>query len=155
MYNIYIKNRKAALELRFPYTGGVWTHPFMGTILISINTKNFMRFNPLMWIVILLSLLTGGAAVTLLQQTEGGEAPSTLNEYYSSIDYTCKQDNDCAVKDVHNCCGFYPQCVNRRARTNPNLVELLCTKEGAASVCGFRDVKTCECVQGRCRAVKT
>ena len=66
---------------------------------------------------------------------------------------SCRTDADCAVKDVGNCCGYFPMCVNKDAKTDPPAVRAACEKAGMASVCGFREVKGCQCVQGRCEDI--
>lgn len=65
-------------------------------------------------------------------------------------DRSCRSDSDCAVKDVGNCCGYFPMCVNKNAQTDPAAVRAACEREGITSVCGFRDVKGCRCVENRC-----
>ena len=67
------------------------------------------------------------------------------------VDYRCNGDADCVVKDVGNCCGYYPACVNRASPTFPAQVEAECAKKGMASVCGFPVIRGCACVDGRCR----
>jgi hypothetical protein len=66
------------------------------------------------------------------------------------VDYTCKVDADCAVKDVGNCCGRYPACVNRESPTFPDRVKAECAKKGEMGICGFPEIKGCACVEGRC-----
>jgi hypothetical protein len=63
---------------------------------------------------------------------------------------SCKTDSDCAVKDVGNCCGAYPMCVSKDAKTNPAAVRAQCAKDGMASTCGFQEVSGCQCVKGQC-----
>ncbi|TXI50413.1 MAG: hypothetical protein E6Q50_03695 [Lysobacter sp.] len=63
----------------------------------------------------------------------------------------CKIDADCAVKDVGNCCGRFPMCVNKDAKTDPAAVQAQCAKDGMASICGFEEVSACQCVQGQCQ----
>jgi len=65
-------------------------------------------------------------------------------------DRACRTDSDCAVKDVGNCCGAFPMCVNKDAKTDPAAVRAQCEKDGMASICGFQEVAGCQCVQGRC-----
>jgi hypothetical protein len=65
-------------------------------------------------------------------------------------DRRCKTDSDCTVKDVGNCCGYFPMCLNKNAKTDPAAVRAQCEKSGMASICGFREIKGCQCVQGRC-----
>lgn len=65
---------------------------------------------------------------------------------------SCKTDSDCAVKDVGSCCGYFPMCVNKDAKTDPAAVMAQCKKDGMSSICGFREVSGCQCVQGQCEA---
>ena len=67
------------------------------------------------------------------------------------LDVSCKSNADCVVKDVGNCCGYYPRCVNVNAKVDPKAVQAQCARSGMASVCGFRTIEGCECVQGECR----
>lgn len=66
---------------------------------------------------------------------------------------SCKTDSDCAVKNVGNCCGAFPSCVNKDAKTDPATVQAQCAKAGMASVCGFQEVSGCQCVQGECQNI--
>ncbi|MBI3034119.1 hypothetical protein HYY72_03085 [Candidatus Woesearchaeota archaeon] len=78
------------------------------------------------------------------------KSTETLNRYFSGIDYSCKTSSDCTIKDVRNCCGYYPQCVNKGAKTEPELVNSMCAMEGAVSICGFKSISKCECISNRC-----
>jgi hypothetical protein len=78
--------------------------------------------------------------------------PDSLAAYEASVNRSCQSDADCAVKDVHNCCGYYPACVNRNAATDPERVRNLCAASDMTSICGFPDIKSCACVQGSCQA---
>lgn len=66
------------------------------------------------------------------------------------VDRSCKTDADCTVKNVGNCCGHYPACVNVNSPTDPEGVQAACAKSGMASVCGFPAISSCQCVQGQC-----
>ncbi len=66
-------------------------------------------------------------------------------------DRRCKIDSDCAVKDVGNCCGRFPMCVNKNAKTDPAAVAAQCAKQGMASICGFEEITACQCVDGQCK----
>jgi hypothetical protein len=72
-----------------------------------------------------------------------------------AIDTTCKTDADCTVKNVGNCCGYSPACVNVDSPTDPQGVQARCAKEGMASVCGFQEISACSCKQGRCEAASS
>ena len=56
------------------------------------------------------------------------------------------------VKNVGNCCGYYPACVNVNSPTDPKGVQAECAKKGMMSVCGFPDISSCSCKQGQCEA---
>jgi len=68
------------------------------------------------------------------------------------VDTSCKTAADCTVKNVGNCCGYYPACVNVNSATDPAGVQAQCAKDGMASVCGFPEISACQCVQGTCQA---
>lgn len=67
------------------------------------------------------------------------------------IDRSCSTDAQCTVKDVGNCCGYYPACVNVDSPTDPEGVKAQCAKSGTASVCGFPSITSCQCVAGQCQ----
>lgn len=69
-----------------------------------------------------------------------------------AINRSCKSDADCTVKNVGNCCGYYPACVNVDSPTDPKGVQAECAKKGTMSVCGFQDISSCSCKQGQCEA---
>lgn len=70
------------------------------------------------------------------------------------LDRSCQDDSDCAVKNVGNCCGYFPDCVNRDAQPDPAAVRERCAETGMASVCGFREISACSCQQNRCEPVR-
>ena len=80
-------------------------------------------------------------------------ALTNLQSYYNTIDTSCRQDSDCVVKDVHNCCGYFPQCVNKSAATDSALVQRICREQGLAGGCGFPAIESCECRNNRCSSV--
>lgn len=66
------------------------------------------------------------------------------------IDTSCRTHADCTVKNVGNCCGYYPACVNVNSPTDPKGVQAECARSGRMSVCGFREISGCQCVNGQC-----
>ncbi|MDH5833142.1 hypothetical protein [Luteimonas kalidii] len=74
-------------------------------------------------------------------------------EHATAPDTTCRVADDCEVKNVGNCCGYFPACVNRDATVDPDAVRAECERSGMASVCGWKEIQACDCVQGQCRAV--
>lgn len=69
-----------------------------------------------------------------------------------NVDRSCRTDADCAVKDVGNCCGYFPACVNKASPTDPAGVKAQCAASGMASVCGFQEISACTCTAGKCEA---
>jgi hypothetical protein len=69
------------------------------------------------------------------------------------LDTSGRRDADCTVKNVGNCCGMQPRCVNVNAAVDPQAVQAECARRGMASVCGFKPVESCECKQGQCHDV--
>jgi hypothetical protein len=80
---------------------------------------------------------------------ETAPAPKSLDE----LGRSCNTNSDCVVKDVGNCCGAYPMCVNKDTKTDPAAVRAQCEKEGMASICGFQEVSGCQCVKGQCENI--
>jgi hypothetical protein len=97
----------------------------------------------------LLLLLAACAAPVSQSQTVAPNGPPV------KLDTTCHTDADCTVKDVGNCCGAYPACVNVASRTDPEGVMAQCRASGRMSVCGFREITGCQCVSGQCTAKDT
>lgn len=81
---------------------------------------------------------------------EGG---STETAAAVVVDTSCRTDADCTVKNIGNCCGYYPACVNINSPTDPKGVQERCMKEGRVSVCGFPSITACRCERGTCQAV--
>ena len=67
------------------------------------------------------------------------------------LDTRCRTASDCAIKNVGNCCGAMPACVNRNSPTNPEAVKAQCARNRMMSTCGFKDVQSCSCVAGTCQ----
>lgn len=68
------------------------------------------------------------------------------------VDTSCSTNTDCTVKNVGNCCGAMPACVNVNSPTDPAAVQAECERKGMMSVCGFREISQCVCTQGQCTA---
>lgn len=68
----------------------------------------------------------------------------------TTVDSTCKTSADCAVKDVGNCCGAMPACVNKDSPTDPAAVKAQCQAKGMMGACGFREITACQCDNGQC-----
>jgi len=78
--------------------------------------------------------------------------PREAPQQAGSVDYGCKNSADCAVKNVGNCCGAQPACVNKDSPTDPAAVQAQCQARGMMGVCGFQEISACQCVSGRCAA---
>ncbi|GAA5071617.1 hypothetical protein [Lysobacter panacisoli] len=77
-------------------------------------------------------------------------APATASAPVAKLDRSCATDADCTVKNVGNCCGALPSCVNVNSPTDPEGVQRECARSGRMSVCGFKPVEGCQCVKGQC-----
>ena len=93
-------------------------------------------------------LLSGAVFVQAAFAQES--APKSYAEYVSSLDRRCEKDADCQVKNIGNCCGYSPACVNKEAKADPTLVIKLCEAEGLVSVCGWSEITNCHCVEKHC-----
>ena len=68
--------------------------------------------------------------------------------------YYCENDDDCAVKDVHNCCGYYPRCVNADHEPDIEAVKEECKEKRSFGVCGFPEITGCRCIENRCESMQ-
>ncbi len=78
--------------------------------------------------------------------------PAPVKVRLEAVDNSCKTDVDCTVKNVGNCCGAYPQCVNVASPTFPDQVKAACAAKGQMGICGFPSISGCQCVSGKCAA---
>lgn len=78
---------------------------------------------------------------------------TSVKQELAPVDATCAVDADCEVKDVGNCCGYMPACVNRSAQPDPAAVQRECQRTGASGVCGFQELSGCRCEAKRCVGV--
>ena len=85
---------------------------------------------------------SGSAGKPAIDDADGGTSRET-------VDYSCTVDADCIVKDVGNCCGAYPRCVNKDSGTPPPYCP-----PGFYSVCGFPVIESCACRQNTCRSLQ-
>ena len=76
--------------------------------------------------------------------------PPRAVEQAVTLDTTCKTSADCAVKDVGNCCGAMPACVNKDSPTDPAAVQAQCKARGMMGICGFKEIPACQCDNGQC-----
>jgi len=76
--------------------------------------------------------------------------PPTQAKPSAQLVYACARSADCAAKNVGNCCGAQPACVNKDSPTNPEAVRAQCEASGTMGICGFREISACQCVSGRC-----
>lgn len=112
-----------------------------------------MRLSVLL--LLLACLMLAGCQKSMGSQSMGSESFDLKSKSNDAdpIDYSCQTSADCAVKNIGNCCGYYPACVNRDSPTFPEQVKAQCAAEGRLSVCGFQEISACTCVENRCAAV--
>ena len=108
--------------------------------------------------VVIVVIFLGLIGAVIYKKVNGSitkkSAYSTSAEYSASIDYSCKKSSDCAIKDVHNCCGEYIQCVNKSAKVDPDFITKACAKEGIGSICGAPAINQCNCVDNKCEGTQ-
>ena len=97
-------------------------------------------------------LLAGCLAAPQAGTPEPPPGAVELDVEKAEVDMKCSHDSDCEVKNVGNCCGYFPACVNKSSPTFPERVKQQCEKSGTASICGFREISSCICVEGLCAA---
>ncbi len=102
-------------------------------------------------LILAVALLLGGCAAPA-PQSHAEAPPAAADPRPVKVDTTCRSDADCTVKNVGNCCGAYPACVNGNSPTDPQGVMAQCRASGRMSVCGFREISGCRCVSGQCTA---
>jgi hypothetical protein len=59
--------------------------------------------------------------------------------------FSCQTANDCTIRNVGSCCGYFPRCANANAIFTPPS----CT-DGVVGVCGFPNIDSCSCESGQC-----
>jgi hypothetical protein len=78
------------------------------------------------------------------------DANGTAATVVPEVDRSCTVASDCTVKNIGNCCGYYPGCVNKGSPTFPELVAQQCAEQDMAGICGFPEIRACACIEGRC-----
>lgn len=63
----------------------------------------------------------------------------------------CNSDSECTIKNVGSCCGANPACVHVDAPVDPEGVMAKCARDGMASICGFQEITSCQCVNHQCQ----
>lgn len=104
--------------------------------------------------LVLLFVLASCAAPAPVSANDPAPAatPTGMKSGSVILDKSCNADADCAVKDVGNCCGHYPACVNKDSPTDPAGVQAQCRAEGMVGVCGFPSIASCQCRNGQCES---
>lgn len=105
-------------------------------------------FRRIVGLMIALCMLSACAAAPRAEERTPDIAPATQP-------LACKTDADCVVKNVGNCCGYYPACVHRDQPVDPDAVRARCAAEGSSSICGFPEIAACACDAGSCKISAT
>lgn len=98
-----------------------------------------------------LLLALAACAAPTSQPPAAPAAPGITGTQAVKLDRSCASDADCAVKNIGNCCGRYPACVNKDSPVDPAAVQAQCARQGMMSACGFREISACSCRQGQCQ----
>jgi hypothetical protein len=95
-------------------------------------------------------LAPSNAAANTVQNSPPRSARLLQNPAHGEVNYSCTTAVDCVVKNVGNCCGYYPGCVNASSPTFPDQVRAQCTAQKMHGVCGFPADPGCQCVAHKC-----
>lgn len=101
----------------------------------------------LLIIVLALSLMLPACVAPPAPDSPAVKQPIALTV---PLPLACQTAADCEVKNVGNCCGYYPACVHKDQSVDPEAVQTRCTAEGKSSICGFPEISACACVESRC-----
>ncbi|MDR1076674.1 MAG: hypothetical protein LBL59_10440 [Xanthomonadaceae bacterium] len=107
------------------------------------------------WLLLIGMMLIMTACHSAPSQLAAPESPEDPESPLSRIIITCQTDADCTVKNIGNCCGDYPACVNVDSPADPDAVLASCQASGRMSTCGFQEIPGCQCLEGQCRAVQS
>lgn len=100
----------------------------------------------------LTALLAACSAAPAQPAAHAAPRPSARPTPAPALNLACRTNADCTVKNVGNCCGAAPACVNVDSPTDPAAVMAQCRASGRMSVCGSPAISACQCVEGQCSA---
>ena len=111
-----------------------------------MKTRKYFECLALPLLLMLLAACSSSSSTGTAQPPPPGTDKPALGQ----IDTRCRSNADCAVKNVGNCCGAMPACVNRDSPTDPQAVQAQCQAKGMMGLCGFREISACKCDNGQC-----
>lgn len=82
----------------------------------------------------------------------GVDSAASLLPELPALNLRCQTAVDCEVKNIGNCCGFLPVCVNKASPTAPDLVLARCAASGEEPICDHPMIYACLCERGICKA---
>ena len=109
-----------------------------------------IKFTSILFLIFLISVLLISSCANETPKKDVKDANPVLDKN----PVFCNSDSDCKVKDVHNCCGYFPKCVNKDYVPDIAAVERECKEKSITSICGFSDIKSCACSEHKCIAVQ-
>ena len=110
-----------------------------------MKTRKYFESFVLLALLVLLAACSSSTSDTTQPPPRGAGLQAPVQ-----TDTRCKRSADCAVKNVGNCCGAMPACVNRDSPTDPQAVQAQCQAKGMMGICGFREISACQCDNGQC-----
>ena len=109
-----------------------------------MKTRKYFECLALPLLLMLLAACSSSSSTGTAQPPPPGTDKPALGQ----IDTRCRSNADCAVKNVGNCCGAMPACVD--SPTDPQAVQAQCQAKGMMGLCGFREISACQCDNGQC-----
>ena len=125
----------------------------LGNLSIK-QIENYSKLNKIEKIPYKMVFFQSSLLIFILILIAGCTNKITQNEKPADA-YFCKTDSDCNIKDVHNCCGYYPRCVNTDYVPDVEAVVKECKEKGVVSICGFPDVAGCKCIENKCNSIES
>lgn len=102
---------------------------------------------------LLLSALLAACAACAYSgtQREDHATGGIAAEQDTTASLKCATNAECVVKDIGNCCGYFPACVHRDQAVDPLAVRERCIEQDLQSICGFVEISACACIDNACR----
>lgn len=90
--------------------------------------------------------------LVFLDSSQNAHSPENRDLQGEDLEKTyCETDADCVIKDMRNCCGYNPKCVNKDyPEPDPEEVARECAKSNMTSICGFPAIESCKCENNTC-----
>ncbi len=121
--------------------------------MFSYITSFWSNFSPLKRQAFIIALLLVGFGIYFFSERSSEKEGSLESwaEYFASIVYSCDNNDDCMLKDIHSPSGCYPACTNRNAKVDTELDKRNAEMSNLCEDFVSRSAKRCECINLLCK----